>query len=217
MGRKDCPETSIGNYHSALLHVTQARRLHLHCGGGLMSRKGADCLSMYQHHWEANQVPAFYGIRSSITAVTAAPSFSIPWARGFQSATLIPCYFNPLNPVVSVCTTMLRHATGYTLRLCVLCSSYTNSDYFTVQRWLVGFYNWDGVCSLCVTDCMFISQVNFKAALLLFLNAETALISKPITATIPAHFICLSHIYLRFTAVHRNSESNRQPSLAGVH
>jgi len=23
----------------------------------------------------------------------------------------------------------------------------TNSDYFTVQHWLVGFYNWDGVCS----------------------------------------------------------------------
>jgi len=21
----------------------------------------------------------------------------------------------------------------------------TNSDYFTVQHWLVGFYNWDGV------------------------------------------------------------------------
>jgi len=24
----------------------------------------------------------------------------------------------------------------------------TNSDYFTVQYWLVGFYNWDGVCLL---------------------------------------------------------------------
>jgi len=24
----------------------------------------------------------------------------------------------------------------------------TNSDYFTVQQWLVGFYNWDGVCLL---------------------------------------------------------------------
>ena len=24
----------------------------------------------------------------------------------------------------------------------------TNSDYFTVQHWLVGFYNWDGVCLL---------------------------------------------------------------------
>ena len=23
-----------------------------------------------------------------------------------------------------------------------------NSDYFTVQHWLVGFYNWDGVCLL---------------------------------------------------------------------
>jgi hypothetical protein len=24
----------------------------------------------------------------------------------------------------------------------------TNRDYFTVQHWLVGFYNWDGVCLL---------------------------------------------------------------------
>ena len=24
----------------------------------------------------------------------------------------------------------------------------TNSDYFTVQHWLFGFYNWDGVCLL---------------------------------------------------------------------
>ena len=24
----------------------------------------------------------------------------------------------------------------------------TNSDYFTLQHWLVGFYNWDGVCLL---------------------------------------------------------------------
>jgi len=27
----------------------------------------------------------------------------------------------------------------------------TNSDYFTVQHWLVGFYNWDGVCLLRAT------------------------------------------------------------------
>ena len=28
----------------------------------------------------------------------------------------------------------------------------TNSDYFTVQNWLVGFCNWDGVCLLRGTD-----------------------------------------------------------------
>jgi hypothetical protein len=28
----------------------------------------------------------------------------------------------------------------------------TNSDYFTVQHWLVGFYNWDGGCLLRGTD-----------------------------------------------------------------
>ena len=30
----------------------------------------------------------------------------------------------------------------------------TNSDYFTVQHWLVGFYNWDGVCLPCGTFCI---------------------------------------------------------------
>ena len=29
----------------------------------------------------------------------------------------------------------------------------TNSDYFTVQYWLVGLYNWDGVCLLRGTFC----------------------------------------------------------------
>jgi len=28
----------------------------------------------------------------------------------------------------------------------------TNSDYFTMQHWLVGFYNWDGMCLLRGTD-----------------------------------------------------------------
>ena len=32
----------------------------------------------------------------------------------------------------------------------------TNSDYFTVQRWLVGFYNWDGVRLLRGTSSLFI-------------------------------------------------------------
>ena len=31
----------------------------------------------------------------------------------------------------------------------------TNSDYFTVQHWLVGFYNWDGVCLLRGTDWVY--------------------------------------------------------------
>jgi len=30
----------------------------------------------------------------------------------------------------------------------------TNSDYFTVLHWLVGFYNWDGVCLLRGTSCI---------------------------------------------------------------
>ena len=37
----------------------------------------------------------------------------------------------------------------------------TNSDYFTVQHWLVGVYNWDGVCLLRGTDWVFIYNSTF--------------------------------------------------------
>jgi len=37
----------------------------------------------------------------------------------------------------------------------------TISDYFTVQHWLVGFYNWEGVCLLRGTDWVFI-YIKFK-------------------------------------------------------
>ena len=38
--------------------------------------------------------------------------------------------------------------------ICVFCVDLrTNSDYFTVQHWVVGFYNWDGVCLLRGTFC----------------------------------------------------------------
>ena len=36
----------------------------------------------------------------------------------------------------------------------------TISDYFTVQHWLVGFCNWDGVCLLRGTDLIFIIHSN---------------------------------------------------------
>ena len=32
----------------------------------------------------------------------------------------------------------------------------TNNDYFPIQHWLAGFYNWDGVCLLRGTDWVFI-------------------------------------------------------------
>ena len=36
-----------------------------------------------------------------------------------------------------------------TQRICVFCVDFrTNNDYFTLQHWLVGFCNWDGVCLL---------------------------------------------------------------------
>jgi len=36
----------------------------------------------------------------------------------------------------------------------------TNSDYFTVQHWLVGFYNWDGVRLLRGTDWVYILLID---------------------------------------------------------
>ena len=44
--------------------------------------------------------------------------------------------------------------------ICVFCVYLrTNSDYFTVQHWLVGFYNRDGVCLLRSTDWIYMIQV----------------------------------------------------------
>jgi len=37
----------------------------------------------------------------------------------------------------------------------------TNSDYFPIQHWLTGLYNWDGVCLLRGTDWVFIYNSTF--------------------------------------------------------
>ena len=41
----------------------------------------------------------------------------------------------------------------------------TNSDYFTVQHWLVGFYNRDGQCLLRGTDWVFIYKIDVSSRL----------------------------------------------------
>ena len=47
-----------------------------------------------------------------------------------------------------------------TQRIYVFCVDLrTNSDYFPIQHWLGGLYNWDGVCLLCGTDWVFICNV----------------------------------------------------------
>ena len=46
----------------------------------------------------------------------------------------------------AVCSTFYVLPTQCVYVFCV--DLRTNSDYFTVQHWLVGFYNWDGVCLL---------------------------------------------------------------------
>jgi len=56
--------------------------------------------------------------------------------------------------VVTVCTARFSISVLPTQYARVFCVDLrTNSDYFTVQHWLVGFYNWDGVCLLCGTFC----------------------------------------------------------------
>ena len=60
------------------------------------------------------------------------------------------------SPVVTICTAHMYHQFNIQ-QICILPAQCiyvfcvdlrTNNDYFTVQHWLVGFYNWDGVCLL---------------------------------------------------------------------
>ena len=59
---------------------------------------------------------------------------------------------NYLSSVVTICTSCCKIQKIYVLStqcVYVLCVDLRiNSGYFTVQHWLVGFYNWDGVCLL---------------------------------------------------------------------
>jgi len=61
-------------------------------------------------------------------------------------------------------TRYVLHSTFYLHIVLVFCVDLrTNSDYFTVQHWLVGFEYWDGVCLLSVTSGIFICcTVNFN-------------------------------------------------------
>ena len=52
----------------------------------------------------------------------------------------------------------------------------TNSDYFTVQQWLVGFYNWDGVCLLCGTFYI-LRSAHTVYLCFVWISEQTAIIS----------------------------------------
>jgi hypothetical protein len=57
--------------------------------------------------------------------------------------------------------------------ICVFCVDLrTNSDYFTVQHYLIGFYNRDGVCLLCGTFCLHSVFMCF-----VWISEQTAIIS----------------------------------------
>ena len=68
--------------------------------------------------------------------------------------------------MVTLCTTnLIFYKSTFCPHSVCMCFVWirTNSDYFTVQHWLVGFYNWDGVCLLRGTDWVFIySFVSLK-------------------------------------------------------
>ena len=57
----------------------------------------------------------------------------------------------------------------------------TNSDYFTVQHWLGGFYNRDGVCLLRGTDWIFIHNstlcTNSVFVCFVWISEQTAIVS----------------------------------------
>jgi len=61
-----------------------------------------------------------------------------------------------------LCTTKFHMITQHIHVFCL--DLRTNSDYFTVQHWLTGFYNWQGVCLLRGTDWIF-NQNNWRLVL----------------------------------------------------
>jgi hypothetical protein len=75
----------------------------------------------------------------------------------------------PESPRVPIRTTRFNNHKLYVLPaqcICVFCVDLrTNSDYFTVQHELTGFYNWDGVCLLQGTfypQCIYVSCVDLR-------------------------------------------------------
>ena len=60
--------------------------------------------------------------------------------------------------------------------ICVFCVDLrTNSDYFTVQHWLVGSCNLDGVCLLRSTDGVFNYKVYFSGMTVRYIARHTAI------------------------------------------
>jgi len=74
-------------------------------------------------------------------------------------------YHNGKSRAVAICTTRLNVQKFHVLStqcIYVFCMDLrTNSDYFPIQHWLTGFYNWDGVCLLRGTDWVFIYNSTF--------------------------------------------------------
>jgi len=109
--------------------------------------------------------------RTVVTICTAQWSLYVPHSGHYIFRTAVTICTAQLSPyvrhschymyrtVVTICTTSLTLSNStFCPHSCiyVFCVDLrTNSDYFPIQHWLSGFYNWDGVCLLRGTDWIF--------------------------------------------------------------
>jgi hypothetical protein len=74
--------------------------------------------------------------------------------------------FDPLSPSGTLCIARFNIQQFYVLPtqcIYVFCVDLTtNSDYFTVQHYLTGLCNCDGVCLLRGTDCIYVFCVDLR-------------------------------------------------------
>ena len=103
-----------------------------------------------------------------------------------ETGTTVPCFIhafdshNPLQPSGHYTYHQFNICSAHTVHFCVR----TNSDYFTVQHWLVGFYNWDGVCLLRGTGWVYIIDVNSILWLMKALHNFAVLLCQYVAITV---------------------------------
>jgi hypothetical protein len=105
--------------------------------------RGAEGIWVFKATWFNNKIPTF-----------CTHSVFVCFVCIWEQTAIISLY--NINWLVFIavtgCVYCAVRSTFYvlpTLFIYVFCVDLrTNSDYFTVQHWLVSFYNWDGVCLL---------------------------------------------------------------------
>jgi len=173
--------TALGRFSVQKFYVLPKQRIYVFC---VDLRTNSDCFTV--QHWLVGFCNrdgvcllrgTFYILRSAHTTVfmcfvwiweqTAIISvYSIDW---LVFTTETECVYCAVRSTFYVLPTQC---------MCVFCVDLrTNSDYFTVQHWLVGFYNWDGVCLLRGTFCILRSAHTTVFMCFVWIWEQTAIIS----------------------------------------